>query len=48
MTFSSLLFLCVCWGFYKLGALNERQPGEVWLRATIAWRRLCELLKKTN
>ena len=35
MSLSSFLFLALCFGAYKLGAYNERYPGQ-------ARRRLCD------
>lgn len=48
MSFSSLLFIATCWGCYRLGAFNERHPGELNNRATHAWHWLCEWLKKAE
>lgn len=39
MSLSSLLFIGVCWGMYRLGAFNERHPGQMWprLRQSALW-----------
>jgi len=46
MSLSSLFFLGMCWGMYKLGAFNERYPGEAWNRMVIIWRWLVDWLGK--
>ncbi len=39
MSFSTLIFLVGCIGSYKLGALNQRHPGEAWAscRNAVLW-----------
>jgi len=37
MSLSSLFFMGVCWGMYKLGEFNAKRPGEVWELAKRGW-----------
>ncbi len=37
MSISSLLFVGVCIAMYKLGAYNQRHPGELLMYAKLAW-----------
>lgn len=48
MSLSSLFFFGICWGCYRLGAFNERHPGELSLRAAHVWHWLRTWLKKTE
>ena len=38
MSASSLLFMTTCWAMYRLGAFNERHPGEALKRVKLAWK----------
>ncbi len=46
MSLSSLFFIGIGFGLYKLGAFNERHPGEAKRRAILTWSRLCHWLSK--
>ncbi len=48
MSLSSLVFFSVCYGCYKLGAFNERHPGELAQLTKLAWMRFCGWLKKSS
>jgi hypothetical protein len=44
VSLSSLLFMAICTGMYKLGAFNERHPGQMrawlWRAALWTWKSL--------
>ncbi len=39
MSFSTLFLVAACIGSYKLGALNQRHPGQAWgsCRSAVIW-----------
>lgn len=45
MSFSSLFYLAICWGCFRLGAFNERHPGELERRGIHAWQRVGKWFK---
>ena len=38
MSFGMLLYILSCIGFYKLGAFNQKHPGELWRSAQLFWK----------
>jgi len=38
MSLSTFFGVLVCFGLYRLGALNQKHPGEVWRLAQLAWK----------
>lgn len=48
MSFSSLIYVGICWGMFRLGAFSERNPGEVTRRVKLAWGWLREWLKEST
>lgn len=48
MSLSTLLFLGLCWGSYRLGQFNERFPGVSRQYALRAWERLHIWLKRSS
>lgn len=37
MSIESIFALLVCFGMYRLGAYNEKHPGEAWRATQLAW-----------
>jgi len=46
MSLTSIVYLALLWGAYRLGHFNATQPGAATAHASHAWFRLCEWLKK--
>lgn len=48
MSLSSLVYMGICWGMYKLGGFNERYPGELTRRLRNGWLWLWDWLNKAG
>ena len=38
MSISSILFMAICIGAYKLGHFNATRPGQIWEWCIILWK----------
>ena len=38
MSLSMLIYIVSCIGFYKLGAFNQKHPGELWRSGQFFWK----------
>jgi hypothetical protein len=38
MSVSSVLFIMACAAMYRLGAYNQRNPGQLWAFAKFLWK----------
>lgn len=40
MSLSSLVFIAICWGCYRIGSFNAQHPGELRELIKLAWAKL--------